>query len=291
MVFIGINYTALHPGFQYLFRVKGVNVAGEGEWSEPTLTINALPTIPEPPSKPRMVSSTLRSLTFLWDPPHDDGGTAITGYRIYLQNSNKTIELPRSTIQYTWEGLFPGRSYYCKVLAKNCVGESTYSDFNEEKDSLTQIAPPEKPNNPLAVAATWNTLTYEIFLPYHNGAVVTKMEIEKRSVRPFHIDQWENYETVMSNKLNSIFQSENKFNYDLSRLNHKSKNPEIINQKNTEFEVIEFVDLSQQQDSLEKKVKDLELLRAKSAMNLMNKKKKNNKVGSDIDKLLSEQVN
>ena len=151
MVFIGINYTGLQPGFQYIFRVKGLNIAGQGEWSEPTLTINAMATTPHPPSLPRLVASTLRSLTFQWDPPHDDGGSAITGYRLYLQNLDKTIELPRSSIKYVWDGLFPGRSYYCKVLAKNTVGESEYSDLNELKDSFTQIAPPEKPSNPLGI--------------------------------------------------------------------------------------------------------------------------------------------
>lgn len=69
MLFIAVDYHPLHPGYQYLFRVKGLNVAGEGDWSEPTLTINALPTVPFPPSHPRLIQATLRALTFQWDPP------------------------------------------------------------------------------------------------------------------------------------------------------------------------------------------------------------------------------
>lgn len=71
--------------------MKGINVAGEGEWSDPTLTITTFATPPHPPSRPKLISATLRSLTFQWDPPSDDGGTAITGYRIFLENSQSPI--------------------------------------------------------------------------------------------------------------------------------------------------------------------------------------------------------
>lgn len=302
MLFIAVDYHPLHPGYQYLFRVKGLNVAGEGEWSEPTLTINALPTVPFPPSQPRLIQATLRALTFQWDPPHDEGGSAITGYRLYLKNLSKTIELPRSTVTYTWDGLFPGKSYFLRVLAKNIVGESEYSAYNEENESKTMIAPPEKPMNPLAVSATWNTLSYEIYLPYHNGATITKMEIEKRLVRPFFIGEWENYDSVMSNKLNAVLQSENKFFYELKRLQPPPSNLfgnnnsstfdmiEKINNNNKEFECLEYVDLAAQQQQLERKVVELELLKSKSAANLLSAGAKQARLNQKIETLLQQQV-
>jgi hypothetical protein len=33
----------------------------------------------------------------------------------------KLIELPRTAVSYLWEGLFPGRSYFLKVQARNEV--------------------------------------------------------------------------------------------------------------------------------------------------------------------------
>jgi hypothetical protein len=94
----------------------------------------------------------------------------------------------------------------------------------------------------------------------------------------------------MSNKLNSIFQSENKFIYELKRLYHPSQNIDKINEKNIEFELLELVDLGKQQDDMEKKVRELEILKAKSSMNLASKGKKGNQLGNEIEKLINEQV-
>ena len=295
MLFLSIEYTLLHPGFQYLYRVRGLNVAGEGIWSEPTLSINAFATNPDPPSQPRLLEASLRSLTFQWDPPHDDGGTAITGYRLHLKNLDKILDLPRSSITYTWEGLFPGKAYYLRVLAKNTVGFSEYSAYNEEKDAYTMIAPPERPMNPLAVAATWNSLTFEMSLPYHNGSMITQLEIERRFIRPFLIGEWESYESVMSNKLNAaLYQAETKFLFSLKRLLHPSKDIEVMNtpisaNHPNEVEVLEYVDLQEQQEQLEQKVRELELLK-NAPGSIQQKGAKHSKINQQIEQLLLQQV-
>ncbi len=105
---VGMEFPNLRPGFAYVLRVRGLNVTGPGPWSNPSLSVNTHPTIPATPSPPFLASSSLRSLVLQWNPPHDDGGTAITGYRLHLLNTDKTLELPRSTMTYTWTGLFPG---------------------------------------------------------------------------------------------------------------------------------------------------------------------------------------
>lgn len=227
---VGCEVPALRPGFLYTIRVRGSNVVGLGGWSIPTLSTATKPTIPDAPNPPRLAQATLRALTFQWDPPHDDGGSAITGYRLHLVSVDRYVELPRSSVTFRWNGLFPGRSYRCRVLAKNGVGESPYSECNAEKDSFTQTAPPDAPVNALAVEGTWSALIYEVDIPYHNGARVTHMEYEYRRVEPFTIGEW-------------------------------IAGPGILSVQDTTRDVtfVHRVDLDQQQEDMEASVRALEL--------------------------------
>jgi len=81
MLFVVAEYTHLRPGFSYLFRTRGVNVAGLGPWSVPTYSTFTKATIPGVPHRPRIAQAALRSILFAWDPP-DTGGSAITGTAI-----------------------------------------------------------------------------------------------------------------------------------------------------------------------------------------------------------------
>lgn len=258
-----MEFHDLHPGHLYQLRVRGLNVAGVGPWSDPTLTTSTLPTKPCAPPQPTILTASLRSLVFQWSPPIDDGGTAITGYRIYLKNIDKVIDLPRSSVTYTWDSLFPGKSYYMKVLAKNEVGESEYSEFNDESQSFTIVAAPEKPSNPIATDGSWHSVTYEVDIPYHNGAVVKIMEVFQRVVEPFSISEW-------------------------VRVPGTSNDPTTfkINNKK-DVEIVKYVDLDKQQEDLEIMVRNLEILKAKSAFDMQ---KKHNSADEDIERLINGQV-
>lgn len=264
-----MEFEDLHPGQLYQFRVRGLNVAGVGPWTEPTLTTCTLSTHPEPPSRPTIQSASLRKLVFQWSPPEDDGGTAITGYRVHLRNLNKYIDLPRSAVTYTWEGLFPGKSYFMKVLAKNEVGESDYSEYNEESQSFTTVAPPEKPTNPIAIEGNWNSVTFEVDIPYHNGAAIKTMEVFQRTITPFSISPW-------------------------YRVNGPGKDPTIFSlvvvptNKKQDVEIVKYVDLEEQQQVLEEMVRNLEILKAKSAFDMQ--KKNNNNADADVEQLINSQV-
>lgn len=269
---VAFEYPNLHPGFMYSIRVRGGNVAGMGAWSEPTLSTSTLPTEPHPPNPPRLASSTLRSLTFQWDPPHDEGGSAITGYRIYLKNIDKYIDLPRSTTTFKWESLFPGRSYFMKVLAINEVGASDYSEFNSEEDSFTQTGVPEQPDNPIAVEGSWNSIHYEVNIPYHNGSTITAMQIEKRTVSPFDIGMWE---AVVVNSRKSMVNNMSNLNFSV-----------VSNSR--DVTVVNYVDILKQQEEMEEKVLELEALKAK--LGFSKDKKSADKFEKDIEELINSQV-
>jgi hypothetical protein len=270
-ILVAVEYSNLKPGFMYTLRTRGGNVAGMGAWSEPTLSTSTLATTPSPPKSPIVINTTLRSLTFQWHPPEEDGGSAITGYKIYLKNIDKLIELPRSTITYTWEGLFPGRSYFVRVLAMNKVGASAFSEYNSEEQSFTLTGPPETPNNPIAKIGNWNTTTFEVNVPYHNGSTIFAMQVEKRTVSPFEIGPWE-----------PVRCSTRRFNSNLNNLNF------AIGEKSKDVIIVDYVDIMKQQEELEEKVKGLELLKAK--LGFSKDKKTGAKLEAEIEELINSQV-
>ena len=108
-VLVAATYSNLRPGYMYLIRTRGRNVAGAGPWSDETYSNFTLPTFPSKPLPPCIRECKLRSIEFTWDEP-DSGGSAITGYQLFLQNINKEINLPRGANSYVWDNLFPGIS-------------------------------------------------------------------------------------------------------------------------------------------------------------------------------------
>lgn len=256
-IYLVAEFENLLPGFMYLFRIRGKNVAGDGPWSDPTYSTFTKPDIPHAPNPPRIQKATLRTILFTWDPP-DDGGSAITGYTVLLKNSGRRIDLPRTSVSYLWEGLFPGRSYFMKVCARNEVGDSSFSEYNAEEDSRTVIDVPETPKNPLAVRGDWNLLTLQMRVPYNNGAEITMMEVQQRSISPFHIGDWEQANSAPTKRL-----------------------PQDVT-------VLDQVDTEAQQRAMEEAVARLELLKASAGFNPYALDKK--KIENEINEIILSQV-
>lgn len=260
VLFVVARYTNLRPGFLYVLRTRGLNVAGEGPWSEVTYSAYTRPTRPHPPSPPFIETAALRSIKFAWEPP-DDGGSAIIGYKIHLRNTGKYIELQRSSVSYLWEGLFPGRSYQMRVMARNVVGDSEWSDWNlDGTQSHTLTGAPETPTNPLAIDGTWSNITLETRIPFCNGAPATSMLVEQRTIEPFQLGEW-----VSCAK--PIYR--------------------LPPAKTSEVEVVEGVDPDKQQLEVEALVAKLELLKASAGFNPHNKG--NKKIDDEILSLVEKQ--
>lgn len=297
-------YRNLHPGFLYSFRVRGLNRVGSGSWSETSLTSCTKATLPSAPARPFLVQSTLRSLTLRWAPPTNDGGSAITGYRVHLMNTDKYIDLGRSTVVFVWDGLFPGKSYHLRVRAHNSEGASDFSEPNTVDDSHTSTAPPEKPSPaPLAVAGTWNELRYEIQVPYSNGAQIESMVVQQRLITPFSVGSWEFASGMPSFPVRGLLYRSSGDNQSVtsvpSRRVHRSNSVQSIKtlssagskEKDTEsedpVEVMEFVDTAKQQDMLEESVRQLELLKNASGFNPHKADK--GQLDRDIEALIHKQ--
>jgi parallel beta-helix repeat protein len=70
------------------------------------------------------------SIVLSWETPHSDGGSPITGYRIYRSNSSGSEEFLieiGNTLTYADTGLTNDMTYYYRISAVNSVGEGPLS--------------------------------------------------------------------------------------------------------------------------------------------------------------------
>lgn len=126
------TFTGLSDGSEYGIKIQALNAVGAGDYSNIVIFIVA--EIPSAPSAPVMDASTLTTITVAWSPPSSDGGTSITGYKLYINDflSDKFVliydgSFTPSILSYTVQNLMAGQPYRFEVIAINRVGESLSS--------------------------------------------------------------------------------------------------------------------------------------------------------------------
>src|SRR5439155_1182642 len=117
--------TGLTGGTTYFYKVRAVNSVGlsplSSEASATAITVSSAP----------QTLSLHDALTIIsWQAPASNGGSAITGYKVYRSTSSGTetgyVSLGNVT-SYTNTGLTGGTTYFYKVRAVNSVGLSPLS--------------------------------------------------------------------------------------------------------------------------------------------------------------------
>jgi titin len=138
----------LSKGETYVFRYRAINLIGAGEWS--TVAKLKAATKPIAPPRPTYISSTSTTITLGFTNTSDNGGSLVSGYKLYRDNGDLSSEVNIHVTSYnglasstTITGLSSGKKYRFRLRAIN--------EFGESPDSLTlTIAAsvlPEKPTN------------------------------------------------------------------------------------------------------------------------------------------------
>jgi fibronectin type 3 domain-containing protein len=122
-----LTLTGLSGGVAYRFSVAAHNAIGVGTRSA---EISAAPN--GAPGAPRNVTATPGTLkvTISWTAPSDDGGSPITGYKVYRQlagGSELLTTVGASTLSYADTTGTAGTTYTYYVVAVNAVGSGSAS--------------------------------------------------------------------------------------------------------------------------------------------------------------------
>ena len=124
--------TGLAPSTTYTYRIFAITPLVT---SSPSNTASATTasniTAPHPPTGLTATAASSSQINLGWAAPTNNGGSAITGYKIYRSNSSGTetgyVSLGNVT-SYTNTGLAPGVTYFYKVRAVNFAGVSPFSN-------------------------------------------------------------------------------------------------------------------------------------------------------------------
>src|SRR5207249_11911803 len=112
----------------YFYKVAAINSVGVSPQSN-----EASATPPILPSAPQNLQATpgVGNVALTWDAPSSDGGSPITGYKIYRSTSSGTetgyVNLGNVN-SYDNTAVTPGVTYFYKVAAINALGVSSQSN-------------------------------------------------------------------------------------------------------------------------------------------------------------------
>jgi len=135
-----ITVSGLVIGTTYTFKVKAVNGVGIGPESTASNSVT-MATIPGPPTN---VSASISgtSVTVIWDPPNDTGGSPITNYRVSIVGGGGSYTTnSESTRSYSISGFAPGEIVTLSVAAYNAI----MSWGNEQNSNTVQFPTPATP--------------------------------------------------------------------------------------------------------------------------------------------------
>ena len=143
-------------------------------------------TSPTKPGKARNLFISLESdgsLLVAWDPPQNDGGSAITGYTVQWKSGSESFGDPSrehttgaSASTYAITGLTNGTEYTARVIAVNAVGDGPPSDTT----TGTPVGPPDAPPN-VQAGSGHQQLTVSWGAPNHGGSAITEYTLQWKS--------------------------------------------------------------------------------------------------------------
>jgi len=127
------NYvdSAVTTGSSYFYRVAAVNSVGEGPQSAEVSAAPITVTVPGPPQNLTAAAAKPRGVGMSWSAPASNGGSTITGYRVYRSTASGQETLLTTVgvvTSYTDTLTTSGVRYYYKVLAFSSAGDGALSN-------------------------------------------------------------------------------------------------------------------------------------------------------------------
>jgi hypothetical protein len=125
--------TSVLPGHSYKYRVAALNRVGRSDFS-PYSSVFVASGTPSRPEKPVFISSSQTELTLAFSKVEDNGGSAVTQYRLYFKEEAQDIWTLVSaydghSLEWTIDtGLETSKIYNFRVSAVNVIGESEPSN-------------------------------------------------------------------------------------------------------------------------------------------------------------------
>ncbi len=180
LTFVHSNLTADTTLF---YRVRAHSPHGEGRWATVRATTGGGTTGSDKPGAPTGLTATAAGETAInlsWTAPSDDGGSAITGYKIEVSNTGNSGWAALATVtatSYRHTGLSAGTTRFYRVFATNANGDGPAS--NTASATTTTASPPDPPRNLRATAADSSQINLRWDAPADdNGSAVTGYYIE-----------------------------------------------------------------------------------------------------------------
>jgi len=123
---LGCTVTGLSNGTAYSFTVVATNAVGSGPASSPVSATPVAPaTVPGAPTGQKATALRSGGIQLTWLAPVSDGGSSITGHRIYRSTSSGT-EVLYATVGavtiFTDTATTKGMRYYYRIAAVNALG-------------------------------------------------------------------------------------------------------------------------------------------------------------------------
>ena len=142
-------------------------------------------TSPTKPGKARNVVTTSGNGQFVitWAVPSNNGGSAITGYKLQWKSGSQSFGDPSrehivaaSFRGYHITGLTNGTEYTARVIAVNAVGDGPPSD----EKTATPVGPPDAPPN-VQAGSGHQQLTVSWGAPNDRGSAITEYKLQWKS--------------------------------------------------------------------------------------------------------------
>jgi len=172
--------TGLTAGLTYTYKVSAINSAGTSSPSNEVTSSQTIIAVPNPPSNLVVASASPTQLNLSWKAPSDNGGPAVTGYKIEVKSGSNPYAIlvsnTGSVTSYSHSGLTTGTTYTYKVSAINSVGTGSPSNEVSAKPIKTIV-----PTSLTAVATSPTQIRLTWFAPSETfGQTISGYKIERK---------------------------------------------------------------------------------------------------------------